>query len=131
MAASTKNLAQNRARAVLLGVAAAILMMYALPRYALAGGTFSLPRAALICAASYLVCGIVAGLAWGDEAWGWGSWLAGPFWLLEFLGLLFAGYLNKFLTNDVPLLIISAVAAFLGGYIGARLLTRHNHTGPG
>lgn len=116
------NLAQKaRGFAFLLGVAATILVAYALPRYAILDGTLSLRDAVIICATTYLVSGITLGFVWPNQGWRLGLWIAGPSWLLVLLSLLFAGYVNKFFTNDLPLLASSVVAASLGAYIGAYL----------
>lgn len=107
--------------AFLSGVAAAILVAYALRRYARPDGTYSVRSGVLICAALYLVFGVVAGFVWRDKGWQLGLWIAAPGWLLVLFSLLFAGYVNKFLTSDVPFLVTSVVAASLGAYIGGYL----------
>ena len=119
-----------RGLAFLFGVGAAILVSWALFRYAMPGGTYSVRSGFLICVAIYLAFGVLAGFVWRDKGWQLGPWIAAPGWLLVLFAMLFAGYVNKFLTNDVPFLVTSVVAAslggFIGGYIRAWLLPRQS-----
>jgi hypothetical protein len=86
---------------------------------------FTAPQSFFIVALVYLLAGFLFGIFWPIKSWRWGLWIAGP--ILAFLGLsvLFSGYLNSFLKNDLPILIITVTAACIGAFISAWFRKRH------
>jgi hypothetical protein len=83
-----------------------------------------------ILALVYLLSGGVLGYFWPGESWRWGLWIAGPVIVLVSLSVLFSGQIEIFLKKDLIILVVTLVAACLGGFIFARLRkSRMSHTG--
>jgi hypothetical protein len=69
----------------------------------------------------YLSSGILFGFLWPTMQWRWGLWISGPMVLLLGLSLIFAGFFDSFLKNDLPILITGVVAACAGAWAGTLL----------
>lgn len=81
----------------------------------------SLYKGILINATIFFLFGIVIGLRWPTGSWKLGLFLPIP--AVSFIGLsvLFAGHIDMFLKNDLPLLLAIVLTSSLGGLIGSSL----------
>lgn len=67
----------------------------------------------------FLLLGSLFGFLWPNESWRWGLWIAGPWVVLLGLSVLFAGQLDSFLKNDLPVLLLATTAACSGSFVSA------------
>ena len=84
------------------------------------------PSLALFAVPYLLVFGLagtLVGFIW-PKGWRWGIWLSLPIWLMVGVSVMFAGYINVFLTKDLPLLLVVLISSCAGAYLGTRLKSR-------
>ncbi len=67
----------------------------------------------------FLLTGSLFGFFWPYESWRWGLWISGPLVALLGLSVIFAGNLNSFVQNDLPILLLAISAACLGSFVTA------------
>jgi hypothetical protein len=68
---------------------------------------------------SGLAAGLLSGFIGPGNSWRWGLWIAAPAFLLIGLSVIFAGNVDMFLKNDLPVLMIILVSACAGSFAGA------------
>ena len=65
----------------------------------------------------YGLAGTLLGFIW-PKGWRWGIWLSLPLWLFLGVSVMGAGYINVFLTKDLPLLLLALISSCAGAYLG-------------
>jgi hypothetical protein len=107
--------------AIVIGIVALVIVSMSLMALFTSIQSFSIVYALLIAFSVFLVFGIGVGLFWRDGHFRAGIVLASPFVAVTLLSVLFSGYFQKFLTNDLPILITAVVAGAIGCFFGQKI----------
>jgi peptidoglycan/LPS O-acetylase OafA/YrhL len=72
----------------------------------------------------YLLGGGIFGFLFPFKSWRWGLWISAPMLAILGLSLLFAGQLQVFIKNDLPILLLVVLSSCLGSFIAAYFKSR-------
>ncbi len=92
-------------------------------------GPFSLPFSVLVYAATYLFFGLIVGLFWRSKGIYGGIRLVSPLVLIAALSIAFAGFVSKFVSHDLPILVSALLTGVIGCHLGQRLTSGGTTTG--
>jgi len=97
-------------------------------------GPSALPFSILVYGATYLFFGLTVGLFWRSKSIYGGLWLVSPLFLITALSIAFAGFVSKFVSHDLPILVSALLTGVIGCHLGQRLTsgrTTAGHAGQG